>query len=268
MGLAHPNLDLLDRHPLKTNRYTGFVVDNDDSKTGTRNYRVKVRVPQLHRGIPIDDLPWSLPQAKGVQNAKNGVGSVNIPPVGSKVFVYFEQDDPHLLYYTHNVTTTDVVEKNKFRNHKNYPHVRGFVDQAGNSLMIDTKDKIVEFIHSSGTKFRIEKDGSITIASAKDSDLTLSSNRNIKIKAKGNVSVGAGSGVSLAAGTNMTMTAKQDMKTVAGRNSYDQTKSTTYGAPSESSSEWAGEDPATPDEPETTEPPPHPDTTYEDTPVS
>lgn len=68
------------------------VATNDPQKRG----RVRVRIPSLH-GIPfesstwVDDtnLPWALP---GVFNAAgNDMGQRLVPPIGTRVFVLFEE---------------------------------------------------------------------------------------------------------------------------------------------------------------------------------
>lgn len=67
--------------------YNGTVVDNEDPDELSR---VKVEIPTLTKGIPIDKLPWysikSPPHA--TPNSKT-----SIPTLGSEVVVEFMTDD-------------------------------------------------------------------------------------------------------------------------------------------------------------------------------
>jgi len=62
----------------------GQVVDNEDPKN---RQRVRVAIPFLTEGIPLDRLPW-YPQVLGGNNNK-----VSIPPKGTWVYVEFPNGD-------------------------------------------------------------------------------------------------------------------------------------------------------------------------------
>lgn len=69
--------------------YAGIVVDDDDpgyKEDGFPLSRVKVNIPELTEGIPVEHLPWySIKQA--VNDSPNSQSKK--PPVGSNVIVEF-----------------------------------------------------------------------------------------------------------------------------------------------------------------------------------
>jgi hypothetical protein len=68
--------------------FRGVVVDRDDPlKIGM----LKVRVINIHRDIPTEQLPWAWPKFAGA-GSKN-TGFITIPPLGATVWVTFEMGD-------------------------------------------------------------------------------------------------------------------------------------------------------------------------------
>jgi uncharacterized protein involved in type VI secretion and phage assembly len=82
--------------------FRGVVKDNDDSSTSwPYTGRLKIFVPQVYgEGIKDADLPWAepcLPMGGGrtkINGDEVSCGFVALPPIGSSVWVTFEQGDP------------------------------------------------------------------------------------------------------------------------------------------------------------------------------
>jgi hypothetical protein len=79
--------------------YRGVVIDNDDSDQEVPYLgRIRVSVPQVY-GDQADreDLPWAEPclPMGGGQHNHISFGLVGLPPIGSTVWVQFEQGDPN-----------------------------------------------------------------------------------------------------------------------------------------------------------------------------
>lgn len=68
--------------------YRATVVDNNDEKNAGR---LKIRVHPIHDGIDEEHLPWAILADSTFSN--DGIGSSNIPQVGTIVWVFFERDD-------------------------------------------------------------------------------------------------------------------------------------------------------------------------------
>lgn len=191
MGMMRPG-EILNNHNLKNQGdLFGFVVENDDSKAkdGKKLGRVKIRIPQLHRGIPDEDLPWSMPSSEATAHAGAGVGGVNVPPKGAKVGVKMQSNDPHVVQYGATVSTEDVSKEHPHIKDEDYPHVQGFKDHAGNVLRVNTKEGKVEasYTHVSGSSISIDKDGNIHFVSMKK--LVFSSPEGVDISSDGPINV-------------------------------------------------------------------------------
>lgn len=73
--------------------YNGTVVSTKDDgykKNGNPISRVKVSIPDLTEGIPVDLLPWYVVK-QTFSSAPNT--QINIPPLGSEVIVEFPNND-------------------------------------------------------------------------------------------------------------------------------------------------------------------------------
>ncbi len=173
--------------------YVAFVVNNvdDDDKRGRQ--RVRVRIPQKHRGVPDDHLPWAIPD--NTQNYSNAsvesgsqVGSINIPPIGSKLWVRLDDNDPHNPRYGGSPSSDDVNKDNEFLKEK-YPHTRGNVDAANNREAVNVEDMTKDSTHSSGTTIHIDANGTLSITTA--GDFNVGVNGDCNIVAKGNMNLNA-----------------------------------------------------------------------------
>lgn len=184
----------LDARTPKTARsdLIGTVIDNDDSKSkdGKKRGRVRVRIPLLHRNVPDDKLPWSMPNNNtGQANAGAGVGGVRIPPIGAKVFYILDDEDPHNPRYGSSPSTDDVYKDNELAE-EDYPHTYGDVDTAGNLDKVNTLKNTKTKTHVSGTTDHIDGSGNYSIFGVSNNDFI----------SKGNTVIGADGAISAHAG--------------------------------------------------------------------
>lgn len=196
----------------------GYVVENNDPD---KRQRVKIRVAQLHRNVPDEDLPWAIPDASQSRaNAGAGAGSVNVPVKGAKVYVRFEDNDPHNPRYSGSPTTDDVNKDNELLK-ENYPHSRGTIDDGGNRHNTNVENETHDYTHKSGTTVFIDANGNASISSA--GNIILSAQGSITIVAKGEVNI-TGSKINLNEGSDSAgdVTARQRPKIQdpSGKNSY------------------------------------------------
>lgn len=192
---------------LKQTDLYGYVVDNNDP---LKRQRVKIRIPQLHRGVPDSLLPWSLPAGAGHENSGGGMGSVHIPAKGAKMRIKFDSNDPHRPRYdqTGSPKTGDVNDANELRNHPDYPYVRGHVDPAGNKWEVNTKEgkESTTLTTKQGTVVSVDKDGVVQIHSPK----------GINITTPENITLSAGKKINIHAGGELNMKGTNIVKNGAG----------------------------------------------------
>lgn len=164
--MAIPNpVEELKRPNLASPNFIGKVVDVNDPK---KRQRIKLRIPELHRGIPDNLLPWSRPMSSpSGANAGAGVGSVRVPPKGSTLYGSLESNDPHSIHYGGSPTLDSAHKDNEILN-EDYPHTYGEVDHAGNKTITNTQKNTKTMVHKSGTTFHVSADGSSSVSSAKD----------------------------------------------------------------------------------------------------
>lgn len=185
MALSNP-IQHLNRTNIARIDYPGKVIDNKDP---LKLQRVKIRVPQLHRNIPDDKLPWVMPMDSGRQtNAGVGVGGVNVPPIGAKLNFSLVDNDPHNPRAVGSPTTADVTKDNELLN-EDYPGTYGDIDHAGNKRATNTEKNTISEVHVKGSTRHIDGDGSISEFSVKD--LNLSAKGDINIVADGKINLHA-----------------------------------------------------------------------------
>lgn len=166
--------------------YTGFVVDNNDPD---KRQRYRVRVPQLHRDIPDEELPWVMPQNNSNQpNAGAGVGGVFVPPKGAKMNWSLTNNDPHNPMVNGSVTTDDVNKDNELLN-EDYPGTYGAVDHAGNKEAVNTEKNTKTQTHKTGTTQHTAGNGDHSVFAA--GDLYLSAKGKIVMAADGGIQIHA-----------------------------------------------------------------------------
>lgn len=90
-------LDLLVSPEIEENiddRYIGFVVNNNDP---LKKGRIKVRTyNHFPANIPDTDIPWAIPDFSYAGSTK---GSFIVPPVNTKVRIYFDRGDIYCPIY-------------------------------------------------------------------------------------------------------------------------------------------------------------------------
>lgn len=74
--------------------YRGIVMDVDDPKMSGR---IKVKIYPMFKDIETINLPWAI-YASGMGGYAN-VGNIDVPPVGSHVFCFFENGDHRFPVY-------------------------------------------------------------------------------------------------------------------------------------------------------------------------
>lgn len=218
-------LDDLNRNKINGNFYVGIVVNNVDEDDKKQRQRVRIRIPQLHRNVPDEHLPWAIPDnTQGVGNTQvesgSQIGSVNIPSIGSKVYIRLDENDPHNPRYGGSPSVDDVSKNNELLE-ENYPHTRGNIDPANNKESVNVEKQTQQKTHSSGTSFHIDANGTLSWTIA--GDLNIGVQGAINMVAKGNVNI-QGENVNVNEGglTPGTVTPRQrpQIKDVSNQTSY------------------------------------------------
>jgi len=121
-------------------------------------------IKPLWKGIPAKHLPFVHPIRPNLLGARSDSSNFSVPEKGSYVIVKFE-DSIYNPYYIGEIQSTP-THQHLFD--EDYPETYGFRDKKNNWFKINKAKEYVEFHHSSGSKIRIEKDGTIYIKSVKD----------------------------------------------------------------------------------------------------
>lgn len=123
--------------------YVGTVVDNKDPKFLSR---LRIRVAEAFAGIPDEHLPWAIASVSHSGGAGPDHGNVDIPVIGSKVLVLFQNGSPmHPMYKGYFVDETTVLEEAK----TNYPDRRVTLMPKGSMVIFDDKSGQI-FIRNMG----------------------------------------------------------------------------------------------------------------------
>lgn len=177
--------------------HRGIVVKRDDPlKLG----RCKIKVLQLFRDIPENDLPWAWPCFFGAGNP--GSGAFDIPPIGSTVWVQFEMGDPdHPVWMggwwgapNGNPETPTEVQKSPPDNkiwktpsgHKiemdDSSESQGIriTDNRGNYIKLDTQNGVLE----------VFMNGDCSVNVTGDADVSVNGAANVSIGAEANITAG------------------------------------------------------------------------------
>lgn len=156
--------DLVEEDYALDKTYIGIVEDNNDPE---RLGRCRIRVYNVFDPLPVEDLPWAVPDFGFIGSTK---GSFIVPVVGTIVSVYFDRGEIYLPRYT-----TKVLNKNQLPTNKdvNYPdNMIFFETDEGESFEINRATQETTYTHSSGTKIKINANGTIDINSAQDVNIT------------------------------------------------------------------------------------------------
>jgi hypothetical protein len=195
------------KHKIEKRPLAGQVVDNNDPM---KCQRCRIRVRDMYGNLPDSALPWVGKRDAEFTGAAEGVGSVSVPPIGSKVWVEYEDDTPYHGRYYGAPATTDVGVGNVL---PNYPNVRGFCDEAGNKVFITTAEGSVtiNIIHVSGTNVVFSNNGDLSGSVAGSATLNIKENLNayvggsIELDAQQNINLKAGQSINIEA-PNVTLT--------------------------------------------------------------
>jgi hypothetical protein len=117
------------------NKIRAIVVDNKDPE---KRGRIKARGRDIHDNFPDDHLPLAMPGHGFGAGAKN-LGEVDVPPIGSVVFLTHQDNSLYHPQYTKGPSTDD--KKVKGLTDDDYPHVVGNRDRAGNISSNNYKPK-------------------------------------------------------------------------------------------------------------------------------
>ncbi len=171
-GMGHNALAGAGASALQQNKkYYALVVDK-------KPRFIRVRIPELHRGVPDDSLPWvKCDVSFGMSGNAPGMGSVGSPPKGSKVWVEFlDEAGYHPVYKGAAAQDDDITDELESDDEDAY----GFVDPAGNRFFVSPEAKTVEFTHVSGTKILIAANGAVSMISANDVNIHANGALNLR----------------------------------------------------------------------------------------
>lgn len=211
--------------------FFGFVVSIEDpDKLG----QIKVRVPDVHGDMPIDDIPYATVVVPSVSASLNGVG---ISPVGinvgSMVFGFFadgnEYNIPVVIGTINKINEGDVskhdvsklargensIVKKPFGNEPasaykaQYPYNKTFTTAAGHAIEIDDTpgQERIHVYHKAGSYVEIDKSGRmVTKVMGDDYEIIVKDKNvlvggNVKITVNGNVDMKVNGSYSLQAKT-------------------------------------------------------------------
>lgn len=157
--------------------FTGKIEDNiDPDKLG----RCRIRVFGIFddKNISTKDLPWAVPEQSFLGST---VGSFVVPPIGTIVRVYFDNDDIYSVCYTTKALNINQLSTLK---DEDYPSTMVLMESDnGDYVIINRKTLEFEFHHASGSSVKLDADGNIDINN------TGSEVGKLTINVKGDVSV-------------------------------------------------------------------------------
>lgn len=190
-------------HQPKVHWFTGTIEDNVDPK---KNGRCRIRVYGVFSdlNIPTDALPWA---KKDESFVGSSVGSFVVPPIGTIVKVYFENDDVYNPIYTTKALVTSTLSSERDEDYPNSMVL--FETDAGEFFKINRTTNESVYRHASGTLIKINEEGDISIDNSGTSsgkvnfiskgDISLvSETGSVKIEAElGFIDLGSGAAVSV-----------------------------------------------------------------------
>lgn len=135
----------------------GTVIDNKDPD---KHHRLKIKIPGIHEYEDVKHYPWCVPAQVGL--AGGGETEQNIPRIGSKVYVVFQNGDQHFPMYKGGVKDKDTL---KGVLDENYPNRKGFDLGDGHSMYTDKETNETRYDHPSGAVVHVAPNGDINIVS-------------------------------------------------------------------------------------------------------
>lgn len=196
-GLTEPSSLTSNRNDLDGVLFRGRVEVADDPK---RLGRVRVSVPAILEADNVEQLPWAIPLTMG-QGAAVGDITLDVPAVGTAVYVMFQQGNLHYPIYYGAAHIEDLLPTLLTTN---YPSRVGRRFADGTYLMYDRSNGFTELHHKSGTLVRVTGSGNLTASVAGDTELTATGNTSIE--ASGSVSITAGSELTINTSSDISIT--------------------------------------------------------------
>lgn len=199
--------------------YVGKVVDNKDPNGWCR---IRVRIDdEFFKDIPDEHLPWAIVSCAHPGGASAKHGKVDIPVIGSKVLVEFQDGSPmHPIWKGYFVDEQTKLPEAQV----NYPDRRVILWPSGSMMILDDKSGQV-FIRNQGElnlyvtgDAYIAVDGNLTQRVKGNRSTFIGGNdttvvsgdhstysANMKLKASGNQAIAAGSAQALYGGGGVTV---------------------------------------------------------------
>ena len=163
--------------------FIGTVEDNNDP---TYNYRVKVRIDQIHPNtISTSELPWAAKVDSSFMGMDSSTSLHSIPEVGSKVLLLAVGNNINSLLYLGCLYKNTISTPSD----DDYLNCYGIYDKDGNYIKLDKIQKLLELVW----------EGKININKIQEMNITVNGNVNLKANMtnitaptntiKGNVSI-------------------------------------------------------------------------------
>lgn len=227
--------------------FFGFVEDiNDPDELG----QVKVRVPDIHGDMPIDNLPWAtmVTPVNSASLMEVGIAPVGLK-VGSMVFGFFadgkEYNIPVIVGSINKINGGDKSKHDVSRLARGintvrkkplgpepesaykakYPYNKTVTTESGHVIEVDDTpgQERIHLYHKSGTYVEINKDGRMVTrvqgdeieVDSKNKELFVSGNMRVTIN--GNVDMKVNGNYNVSAGGNYNITAGGTMKLSASK---------------------------------------------------
>jgi len=152
--------------------HEGFVEDNNDP---LMLRRVRVRIP-LYEDLDIEDIPFASPQDSDLSGGLEDCGNFYVPELGSKLTVHFPTRDLNHPYYLGSVVDSKTVNT-VFA--EDYPNCYGHSDKLGNYFKVNKATGETEYTHFSGTSFKIDVLGNVSIDSVGSISYTAQNSINL-----------------------------------------------------------------------------------------
>lgn len=164
--------------------HVGVVVDNNDPE---KLQRVRVFISGLLDSEDYSKLPWVLPDFQSPYGMGDNYGIVNIPRIGSRVGVWFQEGNVDFGFWTNASVSGQMTLPDEFTT--NYPNRVGFFTPAGDIAYIDFTTLELLYRRASGTAIQIDQEGNVVINVAGDLTQIVKGDYNLSVDGSMNVIV-------------------------------------------------------------------------------